>query len=224
MKRILLHEDENLLNEISFDLNQYIPLLQKVKTSYETLELDNFCNDILKEITLGGIKNIKNNFNKNLEKQIENLKVTNSVLKENLLKGSQLVFQNFEETVKELKRFKPETYSRVTGLKLQFISYKNEVFYLSKKDKESILENDCRIYLENEGELGLHKDLMKFIEAYEKVSNNLKDMKFKPNYRFGEEITGISKVFLEFNDGKYSIIPGSIKYASNYNENSLRNS
>ncbi|MHB1106563.1 MAG: hypothetical protein ACYCZ2_09390 [Lutibacter sp.] len=224
MEKILLYEDKNLLNEICGDLSQYLPVLTKVKKNYNNLEMGNFNNKIFKEIVLVGIVGIEDNFTKYLENQMKKMDVTNSVLKQNLLNGCRPLFQSFANSVSELKKFKPETYSRNTRLKLKHISFNDEVFCLSNNDKEEILEDECRIYLDNKRELELYKDLTKFIEAYEKVSSNLKNLKFQPNYRTGEEITGINKVFLEFNDGKYSIIPGSIKFASNYRENSLKNS
>lgn len=222
-KRILLFEDKPLMNEICGDLNQYLPFLNRVKKNYDNLEMGAFSNEIFKEIVLKGIVGIEDNFTKYLENQMEKMDVTNSVLKQNLLNGCKPLFQRFVDSVNELKKFKPDTYSRVTGLKLKFISFKNEVFYLSENDKEEILENNCRVYLENEKELELHKDLTKFIEAFEKVSNNLKNLKFAHNYRTGEEITAISNTFLEFKNDKYSIIPGSIPFASRYRENSLKN-
>lgn len=222
-KRILLFEDKPLMNEICGDISQYLPLLKKVKTHYDNLEMGNFNNEIFKEIVLKGIIGIEANFTKYLEDQMKKMDVTNSVLKQNLLNGCKPLFQRFVDAVDQLKKFKPETYSRNIGLKLKYISFIDEVFCLSNSDKEEILENDCRIYLENERELELHKDLTKFIEAFEKVSNNLKNLKFAHNYRTGEEITAISNTFLEFKNDKYSIIPGSIPFASRYRENSLKN-
>lgn len=222
MKRVLIHEDKNLLDEISSDLKQYQPLLEEVRVNYLALELGNFTNDILKEITQSGIKRIEDNFIENLDKQIDKLEVTNSVLRENLLNGSKPMFQSFSNSVAELKRFKPDTFSRTTPLRLKFISFKDDEFHLSESDKKEILEVDCRIYLENEKELELHKDLVNFIEAYENVSDNLKGLEFLSNYRTGEEMSAIRNTFLSFSGGKYSIKPGSIKFASNYKENSLK--
>lgn len=60
MERILIHENKNLLSEIKTDLKQYLPLLEKVKKSYEGLQLGNFTNDILKEIVNNGTRQIEN--------------------------------------------------------------------------------------------------------------------------------------------------------------------
>lgn len=222
MERILLQEDKGLLAEISGDLTQFMPLLEKVKVNYEALELEDFTNDLFKEITLEGVGRIENDFTENLEKQIDKLEVTNSILRENLSNGCKPIFQKFANSVIKLRRFKPDTYSRLVPLKLKFISYKNNEFFLSEKDKEDILENDCRIYLEDERELKLYKNLENFIGAYKNVKENLKELNFKNDFREGEEIAAIRNIFLTHNGGELTIKAGAIKYASKYNENRLK--
>lgn len=88
MERILIHENKNLLSEISTDLKQYLPLLQQVKKSYENLQLGNFSNDILKEIIKPGTGQIEKSFNESLNDQIEKAGISNTIVKSNLLKGS----------------------------------------------------------------------------------------------------------------------------------------
>ncbi len=222
MKRVLLKEDKNLLIEICGDLNQYLPLLNKVKKNYDNLEMGAFSNEIFKEIVLKGIVGIEDNFTKYLENQIKKMDVTNSVLIQNLLNGCKPLFQKLADSVNELKKFKPETYSRHTGLKLKYISFNDEVFCLSINDKEEILEDNCRIYLENEEEKELYDNLTALTEAYDKVTENLNNLNYGSNFNAGKGLAAIANSFLELNDNKYSIIPGSIKFATNYNENRLK--
>ena len=144
MEKIILYEDKNLLDEISSDLKQFNPLLEKVKANYEALELGDFTNNIFKEIALKGVGKIESDFTENLEKQIDKLEVINSILRENLSNGCRPIFQKFANSVVALRRFKPDTYSRITPLKLKFISYENDEFFLSEKDKEEILENSLK--------------------------------------------------------------------------------
>lgn len=222
MKRVLLHENNNLLGEISSDLNQYLPLLKEVKKSYENLELGDFTNEIFKEIILTGTNGIDTRFTENLKKQIEKLEVTSSILKENILNGSRTLFQDFANKVSLLKRFKPDTFSRINYLKLNFISYQSNGFYLSEENKEQILENECRVYLDNEKEAELHGNLKQFIEAYNKVSENLNNLQFAFSYSQGKGIKAIENVFLELKENSFVIVPESIKFATNYNENRLK--
>ncbi|EKT4509607.1 hypothetical protein AAIP42_001007 [Flavobacterium psychrophilum] len=222
MKRVLLHENSNLLGEISSDLNQYLPLLKEVKMSYENLELGDFTNEIFKELLSTGTNGIDIRFTEHLKKQIEKLEVTSSVLKENLLNGSKTLFQDFANKVSLLKRFKPDTFSRTNYLKLNFISYQNIGFYLSDENKEQILENECRVYLDNEKEVELYENLKQFIEAYNKVSENLNELQFSFSYNQGKGIKAIENVFLELKENSFDIVPGSIKFATNYNENRLK--
>lgn len=222
MKRELLQENRNLFGEICSDLNEYLPLLKQVQNSYENLELGDFSNEILKGLISPGVNGISKRFTEHLEKQIEKLEVTSSVVKENLLNGSKLLLLKFMESVQELKKFRPETYSRNNYLKLNFISFENGTFYLSKENKEQILENDCRIYLENEQQKELYENLLNLIDAYSKLSETLNDLQFRFSYNQGKGLAALENVFLKFHDNEFSIVPSSIKYATNFNENTLK--
>ena len=81
MTKQLLHENSNLLNEISFDLKQYLPLLEQVKITYENLQLEKFSDEILKEIVNTGTGQIEKLFNDSLNNQIEKSGISNTILK-----------------------------------------------------------------------------------------------------------------------------------------------
>ncbi|MBE7693709.1 hypothetical protein F7652_12275 [Tenacibaculum finnmarkense genomovar finnmarkense] len=93
---------------------------------------------------------------------------------------------------------------------------------MSDENKEQILENECRVYLDNEKEVELHENLKQFIEAYNKVSKNLNELQFSFSYNQGKGIKAIENVFLELKENSFDIVPGSIKFATNYNENRLK--
>lgn len=223
MKRVLLHENRDLSIEISSDLKQYLPALNQVQSTYENLQLGGFSDEILKEIVSYGTKSIEQRFNESLNSQVEKVGIYNQVLKENLLKGSGDLFFEFSEKVRELKRFKPETFSRKNYLKLNVISFQNGTFYLSDENKEQILENECRIYLENEKEMELFDNLKNFIEAYDKVNENLKNLEVRFSFEKGKGITAIVNTFLKSDENnEYSIVPSSLSFAANYKENKLK--
>lgn len=222
MKRILIHENKNLLVEICKDLNQYLPHLEEVKKTYEKLQLGNFNDDILKQIVRSGTGQIEKLFNESLNDQVEKAGISNTILKSNILKDSEQLYFSFLEKTRELKRFKPETYSRKNYLKLNVISFQNGTFYLSDENKEQILENECRIYIENEKEKEFFDNLKNFIEAYNKVNDNLDELEFRFSYNQGTGVTAIANTFLWLDDKQYSIRPDTLKFAVNYKENSLR--
>ena len=223
MTRILIQENKNLLFEISSDLKQYLPHLDQVKKSYENLQLGNFSNEILKEIIKSGTAQIEKSFTESLNDQIEKAGISNTILKSNILKDSEQLYFSFLENTRELKRFKPETYSRRNFLKLNVISYLDGSFTLTDENKEQILENECRTYLENEQEVELYENLKKFIEAFDTVNENLKVLEYRFSYEKGKGVTAIENTFLMTNENdEYSINPGSIKFAANYKENSLK--
>lgn len=138
------------------------------------------------------------------------------------MKGSEQLYFSFLENTKELKRFKPETYSRNKYLKLNVISYLNGSFILSDEDQERIIENESKIYLENEKEKEFFENLKNFIEAYDKVNENLEQLQFRFSYNQGKGVKGIENVFLNSTENGYSINPHSIKFVANYIENKLK--
>lgn len=222
MKRILIHENKDLLFEICKDLKQYLPQFEQVKKTYENLQLGNFNDDILKQIVRSGTGQIEKQFNESLTDQVEKAGISNIILKDNILKGSENLIFEFLEKIRELKRFKPETFSRKNYLKLNVISFQNGTFYLSDENKEQILENECRIYIENEKEKEFFDNLNNFVEAYNKVNENLNELEFRFSYNQGIGVTAIANTFLRLDEKQYSIRPETLKFATTYKENSLR--
>lgn len=221
MERILIHENTNLFSEIKKDLGQYLLHLEQVKKTYEKLQLGDFNDEILKQIVRTGTGQIENLFNESLTDQIEKAGISNIILKDNILRGSESLMIEFLEKCRALKRFKPETFSRRNYLKLNVISFENGTFFLSEENKKEILEKECKIYIDNEKEKELFDNLKNFIEAYNKVNDNLDELKFRFGYEKGVGVAAVANTFL-FLDGKqYSVKPEGLKFAVNYKENSL---
>ena len=222
MKRVLLEQNENNFKEVLTDLQQYRPVLDVVKQTYENLDIGSFDNAVLKQITQNGIIGIEKTYFEKCESDFKNMNTSNQTIKQNVLNGIDEVFNDFRGATNQFKKFKPETYSRTQYLKPSQISFENGIFYISDEDKESIYENGCRIYLENEKEVELYDNLNKLIEAYNNVSKNLSELQFNFNFNQGKGLTAIENVFLQVKENSISIVPGSIKFASNFNENRLK--
>ena len=222
MKKVLLEQNENNFKEVLTDLRQYRPVLNLVKQTYENLDIGSFDNAVLKQITKNGIIGIEKTYFEKCESDFKNMNTSNQTIKQNVLNGIDEVFNDFRGATNQFKKFKPDTFSRTQYLKPSQISFENGIFYISDEDKESIYENFCRIYLENEKEVELYDNLNKLIEAYNNVSKNLNDLQFRFNYNQGQGLTAIENVFLHVEDNSISVVPGSIKFASKFIENRLK--
>ena len=222
MKRVLLQQNDSLLAEILTDLRQYRPVLNLVKQTYENLDIGSFDNAVLKQITENGIIGIEKTYFEKCESDFKNMNTSNQTIKQNALRGIDEVFNDFRGATNQFKKFKPETYSRTQYLKPSQISFENGIFYISDEDRENIYENGCRIYLENEKEVELYDNINKLIEAYNNVSKNLNELQFSFNFNQGKGLTGIQNVFLQVEENSISVVPGSIKFASNFKENRLK--
>ena len=223
MKRVLIYESRNLLGDIITDLSQFKPLLENVKTTYEKLELGNFTNETLKEITESNINAIDRKYFEKCESDFSKLNISNTIIKENLMRGSNELFNMFLIASNNLRKFRPTTYSRKKVLRPHQISFENDMFFVSNENKEQILESDCRIYLETEKEFELYNNLKNFIEAYNTVSENLNELQFNFHYSQGKGLTAIQNVFLKSNnENSFEVAPASISFAINQNENTLK--
>ncbi len=216
MERQLIKQDDNLLSQIVYDLKQFKTLLEITKATYEKLELGKFDNDILKEIAAGNINAIDKKFFEKCENDFSKLNISNNIIKENLMSGSNEVFNNFFTASYDLRKFRPQTYNRSIGLLLSQISFENDTFICSEEDKEDILESSCRIYLENDKETDLFKNLNELKEAHAKVLTSLANMQF--DFRGSQKnISTIANLFFRSEPNGQTIInAGGIKYASEF--------
>jgi hypothetical protein len=220
-ERILLAQDNVLLSEICSDLAHFKPLLENLKTIYESLEIGPFTSEIYKEIFHSGTAEISERFRASIESDIEKMGISKSFIKNNITEKAETLWNTFSDYISELKKFKPETFTRQKRLNLKQISFNDNGFFIASEDEENILE-ECRIYLENEKEMELFDNLKHFIEAYNKVNENLEELQFRFTYEQGKGVTAIANVFLNSTENGYSVNPHNIKFAANYKENKLR--
>ncbi len=222
MKKQLIYQNDNLLSEIITDLSQYKPLLNAVKTTYEKLQIGNFSNDTLQEITQRNIDGIDKIYFQKQEDDFSKMGVSNEIIKQNVLNGANDLFNEFLIATNNLKKFKPTTYSRHHVLRPNQISFEDNVFYISDENKEHILESCCREYLQSEKDFELYNNLNALIEAYDKVSDNLKDLNFMFSPQREKGLAAVQNVFLKFTENSFEVVPGSIASAVNQSENRLK--
>lgn len=211
-KRILLKEDKTLCNEITKDLRDFLPALNELKTSYEALEVGNFSNTVFKTLITTGTKETSEKFINQLNQQLDSLKITSSLIRENSISNHTVLIENLNESLRILKNFKPAIYINYRPkLTLKFISF-DEVFLISSEDKENISESLCRIYLENESEIETFeaiKNLKNAFNEYLKIVEN----STIPNM---SNFNGIAKVLIINELNKAEVHPEGVKFLANY--------
>lgn len=215
MKRVLLEQNEDTFNGVLTDLQQYKPVLNLVKQTYEKLEIGSFDNSVLKEITQKGVPAIDKKYFEKCEDDFAKLNISNLTIKENILKGVNDLFNEFLSAAEKLRKFRPETYSRNQGLKPTEISFENGVYFISDEDKESIYENGCRIYAETQDELNLIKSLEQLQLSFETVLKNLNTLEFQM-FDYTRNMQFIENTFYKVNsrNGKREISNIAIKQIS----------
>ncbi|MDD2819715.1 MAG: hypothetical protein PHW29_00480 [Flavobacterium sp.] len=212
--RILISQDNSLLNEICSDLRHFKPLLENLKTIYESLEIGDFTPQIYGEIVYSGTGGISERFKASVESDIKKMGVSKSIIKENITSGAETLLNQFVVYVNELKRFRPDTFSRQKNLNLKCISFNEKGFVITTDDKEDILEAQCRIYIETDAEHELYEALLKFIESFDEFDKNITDLGIINN-NIANRLGSIAEIFLIPKDGKYKVKPESIRWAIN---------
>ena len=215
MKKQLIHEDNKLLTQILSDLKTYTPLLGKMKTSYEVLELGTFNSEVMSEIINHGLKNIEIDFYENIGSQLDNTGITSKAIRESLINSSKAQFTAFKESYSQAFNYTPPQYGLNTRPTLEFnnISFCNDTntFIVNDQMRNEIKENHCRIYLETKEEIALYNALENFVNAQAGVKEILAAANFSFS-RQGYEIQEIANVFLTSNDG-IEVNPKAIKPA-----------
>lgn len=213
-ERILISQNNSLLNEICSDLRHFKPLLENLKTIYESLEIGPFTSQIYKEIVYSGTVGIAERFDSSIESDIEKMGVSKSIIKDNIKAGSQTLLNQFTTYVGELKSFRPDTFSREKRLNLKYISFTDKGFVITAEDKENILELECRIYIETDAEHKLYEALNKFLDAFNDFDKNIVELGVINN-PIANKLGAVAEIFLIPKDGKYEIKPESIRWAIN---------
>jgi len=213
-ERILISQDNLLLNNICSDLKHFKPLLNDLKAIYESLEIGPFTPQIYWEIIYSGTEGISKIFKASIESDIKKMGVSKSIIKDNIISGSDDILNKFTTYVKELKRFRPDTFSREKQLNLQYISFNNSEFVITAEDKEKILESECRIYIETDAEHELYEALTTFLDAFHDFDKNIVELGLVTNLNVNR-LGSVAELFLVPENGKYKLKPESIRWAIN---------
>lgn len=200
-ERILIKEDRELLNKICRDLPEYITLLNKVKESYEKLELGEFSQKVFNDILSKGPEKTLDKFHSNLIVQFNNAKITSSILRSNMIAETNPIQNEFRNAVTDLKSFKPYNIKNYIGnrydyIKLHQITYENGRFFISDENEENILEQSCRTYLESDRD----KELFEKTKAFANTYKELKSFLLKNNYCRQMTVRETSKFIYEGSD------------------------
>jgi hypothetical protein len=219
-QRILIHQDDALLNDILRDLNVYITPLNNLKDAYEALQLGDFSDKVLKQLTTKGIDEIVTTYRKSLNDNLDSTGVVNTILRTIALQGSEEPVSNLHRALKEALNAKPEpkggisSSARTQLLLLPDISFKNGQFGVF--DQESILERHCRIYVEDKKSREIYFNLLKVQESLQDYVKWVNDLGL-PRGIFGGSFTDNLKEFFSYNPETFEIAirPTSIKWAVN---------
>lgn len=182
-ERILIKENEELLMQICRGLSEYVPVLNEVKQSYESLELGEFTNEVFMEINKSGANEKIQKFYANLNHQLDNAKITSKIIRVNMTAQTKNTTDNFIEAVRNLKLFKPydirnKIVQHYDYLKPHQITYENGRFFISEENKEAILEQSCRTYLTTERDLFLFEKVKTFSNSYKELKKFLIENNF----------------------------------------------
>ena len=210
MKRVLIKQDENLLNEMVSDLRGFRPALTALKNAYSELQMGPFNKEAFSDIVKNGFSNVYAKYTTNLESELDKTGVKNPILRKTVLSASEPVFDKFRKAYSDLMDYSPvpSRFNTRPMLQLSQISFNSEVFEVSAEDQEVILEQHCRVYLESEAEKAFHSTLTNLRDA---LNAYLKDFE---DYELDGKANGYCGLdtFLRVDGFNASIIAENISY------------
>ena len=211
-QRTLIHEDMDKLNAMLRDFSEMKPILNKLEASFYDLELGDLNNDIFQEILSKGTARIKREYLAKEEDQIKKAGITSTRLQKNMMNGADEVFEKFNTQVNKLKSFSATRYGMDNTPRLPksyITSFERGGFAVLKAQREEILEEYCKTYLEGPEEHELYQEVQEFLMAAKKMKNHLK----KLGYKYDGNIQSILNHFTTYKDGEPEIKPSSIRWA-----------
>lgn len=208
----LIHQDNKGVNNIHKDLKKIKPLLVNMLTGYKSLEMGDFSDKVFQEIKKGGLRNMEQKYLRNMESQIKKAGITSSLIKANLIKGSNEIFQKFKDDVQNVISFRD--YHRgfndnTPFLKLEMIDYVGGSFMITEEKEAEFIENHCKVYLETDQENKIYDAANKFMDGFNELKAELEAV----GYRGTMNVNSISEYFFHANEGQYNLKPHSIKNA-----------
>lgn len=215
-EREMIFQDNGLLKDILKDLNNYYPLLRKVQNTYEALSLGSLTPQIFGEIKTG-TDGIAARYRGELTHQLDAAGVKHPNLRKSALRGTEIPLQEFSQAVDELQRFRPpQRAASNIPLPLKSISYESGEFIVNGADREVILENHCRIYLETIGEKELFSALASLEKSYNEFHPLIEKLGVLTHSKSAfENFVTLDKYF-SLKDGKAETKPFMVKWACSY--------
>ncbi len=213
MEKILIFEDEKLLEAIIADLGQYQPSLAQLKAAYEALELGEFNDEVFTDLKAHRLGKLIAEYEKNLEDQLDSAGIKNTNLRRVSLEGTEVPKRDLYKAHDALKAVNVQVYqygpTRHKTLDLSEICFKDGIFQV--ENVEAIAENHCRVYLNDEKDRELYAKMEKVKNAINEFYPNIKEL------GYGLHIGGSGLDFFFNVEGvKLEIRPYSVKDARNF--------
>lgn len=216
-KRILLNEDKDLLGQLVGDLSYFKPLLEVVKEKYILLEIGNFDSAAFESVR-NNLSAVEKKFRSDIEKEIERTGIKRSFSQQAFRDQNEPLWQDLKEALKALIVAKPQVpyssgFGRTQTLSLPFVSYSVErQFHISDENKEQLLEQYCRTYVETENEKIVYDALNEFGVSFKKLEGSLS--KAGVLNEFQETIKQIRQELLTVSGDGYSPKAGAVSWVS----------
>jgi hypothetical protein len=205
MKKILINENDSLRRTICSELYAYEKGLRQAKTTYETLELGPFNDEVLRIINSGTAEEtIGGQYWSAQEEQLKAAGITNKIIKNNILNDCKGLIDNFIESVRELGRM-----SLTYNDSLEFIVFENGEFDLVDGYEDKIRAKYCREYCTDPEEAEFLEALKGIHQAYE---NYLKVAgKVDATFRINRSFVLLDELF-DHKDDKWQVSPSKAIY------------
>ena len=179
---VLIQEDPQLFNSLVERAELLFPHVLRLRNAFDELETPEAFNDEIYRQVLSEPGQVEKKYKYHLEQELNNAGVRNTVLRANLLQGT-------ENRLENLKTSRKELVERAKGLLTEIDFPLDTIMIIDGQpafefeSQVHIMERYCRTYLKTEQEKNLYEKLLKFQDSYNELILTFDTFKFRDHFQ-----------------------------------------
>jgi hypothetical protein len=175
--RILVYEDLNGFNIPLQSIRKIISLANNVADKYEDLEMGSFTYEIYNDVIENGVLNVQVRYLATIRAEIKRLSITNPSIQHAMFGDLDRALEPLKTAIETLLKYSGNLMGYfILTEKYKKASFKNNRFLLTKDDEESLKDEFCRIYVDDEKQSTALDSLRSFVDAYNTLLDSVSNM------------------------------------------------
>ncbi len=221
--RILLQQNDVLLERIKGDLSKFSKNFKKVEQAFAALQVGSLTSEVFDSIIKQDLQSLRSVYANAVKDQLTASGVVNPVLQKIATEGTEDLFNEFVAAADAFTKtdLTPYAYGkdkdRTQFLHLADISYQDGELTITPEAEEQILDRACRIYVESPAEHKLYQVLSKLQPCLKEFRDELTALGFDLRTFDGAGVAShfIDEFFTVKPNKEVTIKASSVKWGAN---------